>query len=472
MIEFERYSSETLKKYSPLISRCPYNVNDISVGSFYMWNEGVCLAFCEAFGSFMSVQDICEEPSFSYPFGGDDEKATDALIEYVREKDLPLKFYGVTDELLEKLRNSGRFPKMMFNYDRKWSDYVYDAEDIATFKGKKFGGQRNHMNKFRSLYGEPDFRPLEEKDLPAVRKMLADYAKEHPSAGYEENKEYLHTLELIDSFFGLGLVGGALFTDGKPVSVTVGEVQNDTLIIHVEKALKSYKGVYPTTFNCFVRYVRDLYPNLKTVNREDDAGDEGLRTSKLQYNPIKLVDKYLVKVNSPLYGLEKTPVLSHGGVVLSEITENDRKAYRKLCTDDELNLLWGYDYKSDTAITGEIDDDTFFDIVKFDRSIGEGISFAVRQNSVDAPLIGEVIVYNFTYNGSAEIGIRLFRSEQGKGIGSTAYRLASDWAENELKVKLKAKCFKENAVSGKMILSCGFEPDGEDETFYYFKRRR
>ena len=157
---------------------------------------------------------------------------------------------------------------------------------------------------------------------------------------------------------------------------------------------------------------------------------------------------------------------------MSEITENDRKAYRKLCTDDELNLLWGYDYKSDAAITGEIDDDTFFDIVKFDRSIGEGISFAVRQNSVDAPLIGEVIVYNFTYNGSAEIGIRLFRSEQGKGIGSTAYRLASDWAENELKVKLKAKCFKENAVSGKMILSCGFEPDGEDETFYYFKRRR
>ena len=127
MIEFERYSSETLEKYSPLISRCPYNVNDISVGSFYMWNEGVCLAFCEAFGSFISVQDICEEPSFSYPFGGDDEKATDALIEYVREKDLPLKFYGVTDELLEKLRNSGRFPKMMFNYDRKWSDYVYDA---------------------------------------------------------------------------------------------------------------------------------------------------------------------------------------------------------------------------------------------------------------------------------------------------------------------------------------------------------
>ena len=195
--------------------------------------------------------------------------------------------------------------------------------------------------------------------------MLADYAKEHPSAGYEENEEYLHTLELIDSFFGLGLVGGALFADGKPVSVTVGEVQNDILIIHIEKALKSYKGVYPTTFNCFVRYVRDLYPNLKTVNREDDAGDEGLRTSKLQYNPIKLVDKYLVKVNSPLYGLEKTPVLSHGGVVLSEITENDRKAYRKLCTDDELNLLWGYDYKSDAAITGEIDDDTFFDIVKF-----------------------------------------------------------------------------------------------------------
>ena len=165
MLKFEKYSPDVLKKYSRYIAGSPYNVNDISVGSFYMWNQGVNLAFCETCGSFISMQDICGEPAFSYPFGGDDEKAVEELIRYVEENDLPLKFYGVTEDVLEKMRQNKAFGNLMFNYERKWSDYIYDAEEISAFKGRKFSGQRNHMNKFRSVFGEPDFRPLKKEDI-------------------------------------------------------------------------------------------------------------------------------------------------------------------------------------------------------------------------------------------------------------------------------------------------------------------
>ena len=468
MLKFENYSEETLKKYSPMIKKCPYNVNDVSLGSFFMWNSGVNLKFAESHGSFISVQDICGEPSFSYPFGGDETAALAELVEYVKLNDLPLKFYGVTEELLEKIKRNELFPDVLYNYERKWSDYVYSAEEISTFKGKKFSGQRNHINKFKSLYGEPDFRPLKPEYIPQINETLRRYAKEHPSAAYEENEEFIHTKELLGSFFDYDFVGGALFVDGQPVSVTIGEIQGENLIIHVEKALKSYIGAYPTTFNAFVNYCLTLFPNLKTVNREDDAGDAGLRTSKLQYNPIKLVNKYLVKVASPLKNLSQTPVLIGDDVVLSEITEADKAAYRELCTDKENNRLWGYDYETDASITGEIDDETFFDIVRFDRSIGEGISFAIREKSLDNRLIGEVIVYNFTYLQSAEIGVRVARDFQGNGFGKEAYKLACDWAVKKLNVKLKAKCFKENERSKETILACGFTQTAEDDEFYYF----
>ena len=91
------------------------------------------------------------------------------LLSYVGENNLPLKFYGVTEEILERIKANPLFKNIMFNYERKWSDYVYSASEISTFKGKKFSGQRNHINKFRSLYGEPVFKPLLIKYRSAIK---------------------------------------------------------------------------------------------------------------------------------------------------------------------------------------------------------------------------------------------------------------------------------------------------------------
>ena len=76
---------------------------------------------------------------------------------------------------------------------------------------------------------------------------------------------------------------------GKIVALAIGEKHNsDTFVVHIEKALKEYRGAYAIINQQFlVHEAGDCF----YVNREDDTGDQGLRTAKLSYKPLYLLEK-------------------------------------------------------------------------------------------------------------------------------------------------------------------------------------
>ena len=208
--------------------------------------------------------------------------------------------------------------------------------------------------------------------------------------------------------------------------------------------------------------------NLRYVNREDDSDDLGLRTSKMQYHPCFLVDKYLVKVDSPVSRLKEIPVLKGEKVVLRPFREEDKPAYLALSTDEENNKFWGYDYREDESITGKVDENTFYDQQAFDYSVGNSVNFAV---TLDGRMIGESIVYRFTMGGKAEIGCRIAKERHGHGYGEEAFALTKRFAEETLGVLPVARCYRENTPSAKMIEASGMRKTGEDESFFYYSAK-
>lgn len=73
------------------------------------------------------------------------------------------------------------------------------------------------------------------------------------------------------------------------VAFTVGErVCDDTMVVHIEKALTEYEGAY-TMIN--QQFVEHECQDMVYVNREEDTGDEGLRKAKLSYRPVFMVEK-------------------------------------------------------------------------------------------------------------------------------------------------------------------------------------
>jgi len=75
--------------------------------------------------------------------------------------------------------------------------------------------------------------------------------------------------------------------------MTMGSALNaDTFDIHFEKALDIADGAYAAINQGFAAYLREKYPHLRWLNREDDLGLEGLRKAKLSYYPDHMVEKH------------------------------------------------------------------------------------------------------------------------------------------------------------------------------------
>ena len=87
--------------------------------------------------------------------------------------------------------------------------------------------------------------------------------------------------------------GLLLMDKHQPIAMTMGSALSSTTFdIHFEKAVEDMDGAYAVINREFARYLKEKYPNLQWLNREDDLGLEGLRKAKLSYCPDRLVEKH------------------------------------------------------------------------------------------------------------------------------------------------------------------------------------
>lgn len=240
-------------------------------------------------------RDSGKNLSFTYPAGEPEnvKKALEFLMEYCKEKDVPFILYNVTPHMFAQLDKW--YPKKFFiEYNRDLADYVYETEKLASLAGKKLHGKRNHINKFKALYPDWSYEPLNDDNVEDCFQMALKWRNKNGCEDDpEKNAEMCVTLNSLRLYKELGLKGGVLKADGKIVAFTVGEpVSDDTFVVHIEKAFAEVDGAYPMINQQFVQHECMEY---EYVNREEDTGAEGLRKAKLSYRPAFLEEKGIVK---------------------------------------------------------------------------------------------------------------------------------------------------------------------------------
>ncbi len=294
MLSFEQINDTNILRAADFFKYKVSRTSDYTIGAMYMWRDFYETSFAIVDDMIYYKVKFLNRTSFTLPVGsGSLPKAMDNLKEYCLHQNIPLWFCTVPDEALPILTDQyqGKIPGAP---SRDWADYLYLSEDLSQMAGRRYSGQRNHINKFKSLYPDYKYQTITPDNLDRVTAFLFDYQANHVKEESLAQEELRRALELMPFLEKFRLPGGFLEVNDQIVAMSVGEVINDTLYCHIEKADRNFHGAYQMIVKEFAQHT--VTEDIKYINREEDVGDEGLRTSKLSYHPYLLLNKYCVLI--------------------------------------------------------------------------------------------------------------------------------------------------------------------------------
>lgn len=464
MLHFQEITTADTALLRSYYESCPFRLCEYSAGTKLMWTS-MRPAYAIAAGCLIVRVQSEGETYFDYPVAsadGDELAALDALEQHWIDAGLSPVFSVVPPQRLPLLL--ARYPYLRVSTPRIWQDYLYRAEDMTSFAGRRYSGQRNHINSFSKKYPDAHFRPLTAEDAPALARFWEEFAAQFTKGESKSARTELRlAMEFFNAHYADGhFLAGCMEQAGRILSLALAERCGETVIVHIEKALAEFDGIYPTTVR---EFARAFAAEALWFNREDDAASRGLRMSKLQYLPAEMGIKHHVALENELHSLSQLPTLTTARLTLRALREEDLPAYNALCLDDARNRWWGYDYRTDLG-GQELREDYFLRVAREDFRRHLAANFAICLND---RCIGEAVLYRFDHRGGAELGCRIAADFAGQGYGTEAFAAVKDWALYHLGMaRVVAKCYHENEPSQRMLASC-MRKSGSDETFLYFE---
>ena|ERR1039457_139028 len=204
-----------------------------------------------------------------------------------------LTLYGADSALINKYLDKRSIDIIP---DRDNFDYLYLREDLAGLPGNRFHKKKNRIKYFtsRHLFRVELYR---EEFLEECISLLDEWGRIH--SGTENNSISLEIAaagEALQMAAILGLQGLVVLVEGVVKAFSLGEKLNkDMSVCHFEKADPFMEGLFQ-----FINreFSSQLFIDCRYVNREQDLGEPNIRKTKLSYHPIRMVEKFRVRLRS------------------------------------------------------------------------------------------------------------------------------------------------------------------------------
>lgn len=284
---FKKISLQDRDFLSTVLRRFPQRISGFSFPVLFAWSavydyewayfrDGTLLFTCliPAEGRRHLLQPIG-------PFG---EESRAAVRDFIATAGYPVKIFGASHAFL---RQHGDFQSCLgVSDDPGLANYIYNAQDLAALAGKFYAKKRNLIAQANRLYPWHAV-PLTQETIPAcfdiVEKMRLEDGAE------SDLGEQAALRRALENFAALGLKGILVHAGGEPAAFSVYDrVSDDMAIIHFEKALRRYKGLYQIVNQETARAI--AADGVSLINREEDVGLQGLRQAKQSYGPAAMAE--------------------------------------------------------------------------------------------------------------------------------------------------------------------------------------
>ncbi len=287
MIEFHEIGLDDLERLRPMLLAAPDRGCEYTFGNLYIWKDvyKTSVAYLE---DTAVMRFGAANPGYLYPVGPQDRQAVreifsldpSARIIAARREDC-----AAAEEAL-----AGRTASALME---NAGEYVYSSEKLRELPGKKYHKKRNHISIFERSYPGWEFCRIIPETLPAVAEMNDAWCREYGCGKFPGLREESCAVRAaLSNFQQLKLDGGFIRVDGRIVAFSIGEaINSSSYCVHIEKAFHEVNGAY-TMINR--EFARAFCQGFQFINREDDAGEEGLRKAKLSYYPEFVSEKYVI----------------------------------------------------------------------------------------------------------------------------------------------------------------------------------
>ena len=301
MLEFKKITINDGALLKPYLKSEKQYACEFAFGNNVLWNVDGLLEYVITDGMLIYRLMYPDKNVYCIPdFRGNVKQILDIIEADARDCNRPYCMTYLSNEMVEEIKNI--YPdRFEFNFDDAHSDYIYSVEKLSSLSGKKLHKKKNHWNFFFKNY-DYIYETISTENVEDCRKMKEKWfemrfaAMESEGDSPEERNSLLWESKTIDTalnhFEEFEFTGGLIRVKGEVLAFTLGEPVNDeTFVVHFEKAYADINGLYTTINQQFVEH--ELLGKYKYVNREEDMGLTGLRKAKMSYYPEFLYEKWV-----------------------------------------------------------------------------------------------------------------------------------------------------------------------------------